>query len=133
MQYSVIDSNQKYEVEANEERPEDIAKLAKAMEKFYELQMKYEGIKEEYELAKKAMEDAFGAGNETFGLKKVKGQYLGITYVPESIGTLKKSKVMNENKVKALMNEFGIEESRYIDEVEKVTGGRKAYIKVIAE
>lgn len=133
MQYSIVNNNQKYEVEANEERPEDIAKLAMAMEIFYDLQMKYEGVKEEYEQAKKAMEDAFGAGNETFGLKKVKGQYLGITYVPESTGTLKKSKVINENKVKALMNEFGIEESRYIDEIEKVTGGRKAYIKVTAE
>lgn len=133
MQYSIINNNEKYEIEANEERPDDIAKLIKAMELFYDMEIQYQGMKEQYEETKKQMENAFSAGNKEFGLKKIKGQYLGITYVAESTGTLKKTKVMNEEKVKKLMNEFGITEDQYIDEVEKVTGGRKAYIKVTAE
>lgn len=133
MQYQLVDNNQKYEIEADEERPEDVAKLIKAMDIFYDLKQQYEGIKEQYDQARTQMEKAFGVGFDTFRLRKIKGDYMRITYVPETQGTVKKSKVINETKVKMLMDEFGIDESQYIDEVEKEVGGKKAFIQVKAE
>lgn len=133
MQYQLVNNNQKYEIEADEERPEDVAKLIVAMDKFYDLKQQYEGIKEQYDQARVLMEKAFSAGFNTFRLRKIKGDYMRITYVPETQGTIKKTKVLNETKVKMLMDEFGIDESQYIDEVEKEVGGKKAFIQVKAE
>lgn len=133
MEYQVKVNNSNYTVEALEESPEAIALITKAMEIFYEKELEYQAQKEAYERARYQVEQMFKKGNEEFGLKKVNGEYIKVTFVPASDGKTTVSKQFSESKARAILEELGIDEEEYMDVVSKTTGKRKESIRVGVE
>lgn len=133
MEYNVTIGNSNYVVESAEENLEASALITKAMELFYEKEMEFQRVEEEYKRARYQIERMFKKGNEEFGLKKVNGDYIKVTYVPASDGKTTLVKKFDEVKALAIFNELGITEDEYMSVVEKTTGKRKESIRVGTE
>lgn len=133
MEYQVKVNKSDYKVDAVGQDDEALALLTKAMESFYKKEIKYKAQKEQYEIARYQMEKMFGKGHTDFGLRKIAGKYISVTYIPASEGETTVERVFSEAKTRAILDEFGIDEEEHMEYVEKTTGKRKESIRVGAE
>lgn len=133
MEYNVLLDTTKYKVESATEDVEAVAVVIKALELFYDMEIEYKAKKEQYEIARYRIEKMFEKGCNDFGLKKIDGESIKVTYIPGSEGTTKVEHVLNESKAKAILEELGVDESEYMDVVSKTTNKRKGSIRVVTE